>query len=88
MANKDIYEVLNQKLQMTENKDKQPHYYSDNIDKKESEKQRRTTISLNENLLIAVEDLALKNKRNGKDPKNVSAIVRKALEQYLNSHNV
>ena len=29
------------------------------------------------------EALALRNKRNGKDPKNVSAIVRVALEQYL-----
>ncbi|PIJ50001.1 CopG family transcriptional regulator [Erwinia sp. OLTSP20] len=47
------------------------------------EKQCRTTISLYESMLLQVEDLALKNKRNGKDPKNVSAIVREALELYL-----
>ncbi|MCX8247172.1 CopG family transcriptional regulator [Escherichia coli] len=42
-----------------------------------------TTISLGESMLVTIEDLALRNKRNGKDPKNVSAIVRVALEQYL-----
>ena len=41
------------------------------------------TISLGESMLVTIEDLALRNKRNGKDPKNVSAIVRVALEQYL-----
>ncbi|EBT9030011.1 CopG family transcriptional regulator, partial [Salmonella enterica] len=49
----------------------------------EPEKQCRTTISLGESMLVTIEDLALRNKRNGKDPKNVSAIVRVALEQYL-----
>lgn len=52
-------------------------------DKEVPEKQCRTTISLHESMLLQVEDLALKNKRNGKDPKNVSAIVREALELYL-----
>lgn len=47
------------------------------------EKQCRTTISLYESMLLKVEDLALKNKRNGKEPKNVSAIVREALKLYL-----
>lgn len=51
--------------------------------KPEPEKQCRTTISLGESMLVTIEDLALRNKRNGKDPKNVSAIVRVALEQYL-----
>jgi len=50
---------------------------------KDSEKQSRTTISLNESMLLRVEDLALKNKRNGKELKSVSAIVREALELYL-----
>lgn len=50
---------------------------------KEPEKQSRTTISLNESMLVALEDMALKNKREGKDPKSVSAIVRDALEKYL-----
>ena len=52
-------------------------------EKTEPEKQCRTTISLGESMLVTIEDLALRNKRNGKDPKNVSAIVRVALEQYL-----
>eukprot|EP01133_Synstelium_polycarpum_P016794 gene16794-19973_t len=52
-------------------------------EKPEPEKQCRTTISLGESMLVTIEDLALRNKRNGKDPKNVSAIVRVALEQYL-----
>lgn len=51
------------------------------------EKQCRTTISLYESMLLKVEDLALKNKRNGKEPKNVSAIVREALELYLKNEN-
>lgn len=50
----------------------------------EQEKQCRTTISLGEKMLVTVEDIALKNKRSGRDPKNVSAIVREALELYLN----
>ncbi|OHT23084.1 CopG family transcriptional regulator [Providencia stuartii] len=51
----------------------------------EPEKQSRTTISLNESMLIQLEDMALKNKREGRDPKSVSAIVREALEQYLSN---
>ncbi|BDH20851.1 TPA: CopG family transcriptional regulator [Providencia alcalifaciens] len=47
------------------------------------EKQSRTTISLNESMLVELEDIALKNKREGRDPKSVSAIVREALELYL-----
>ncbi|MDD9338587.1 MAG: ribbon-helix-helix protein, CopG family [Providencia heimbachae] len=49
----------------------------------EPEKQSRTTISLNESMLVKLEDMALKNKREGRDPKSVSAIVREALEKYL-----
>ena len=52
-------------------------------EKPEPEKQCRTTISLGESMLVTIEDLALRNKRNSKDAKNVSAIVRVALEQYL-----
>ncbi|KKZ15809.1 ribbon-helix-helix, copG family protein [Serratia marcescens] len=52
-------------------------------EKPEQEKQCRTTISLGESMLVKVEDIALRNKRNGKDPKNVSAIVREALELYF-----
>lgn len=51
-------------------------------EKPEPEKQCRTTISLGESMLVTIEDLALRNKRNGRS-KNVSAIVRVALEQYL-----
>lgn len=52
-------------------------------EKPEPEKQCRTTISLGESMLVKVEDIALRNKRNGKDPKNVSALVREALELYF-----
>jgi len=52
-------------------------------EQQEPEKQCRTTISLGEAMLMKAEDLALSNKRNGKDPKNVSAIVREALELYF-----
>ncbi|HHR6450279.1 TPA: CopG family transcriptional regulator [Providencia alcalifaciens] len=51
----------------------------------EPEKQSRTTISLNESMLVKLEDMALKNKREGKEPKSVSAIVRDALELYLSN---
>ncbi|UCQ13144.1 CopG family transcriptional regulator (plasmid) [Edwardsiella tarda] len=54
-------------------------------EKEVPEKQCRTTISLHESMLLRVEDLALKNKRNGIEPKNVSAIVREALDLYLNN---
>ena len=43
----------------------------------------RTTISLPTSLLRTVEDQALRNKREGKDLRNVSAIVREALKQYF-----
>lgn len=58
--------------------------------KPEQEKQCRTTISLGESMLRKTEDLALQNKRSDKDPKNVSAIVREALELYFknNSENI
>ncbi|MEG5552329.1 CopG family transcriptional regulator [Enterobacter wuhouensis] len=55
----------------------------DTPERPEPEKQCRTTISLGESMLVKVEDIALRNKRNGKDPKNVSAIVREALELYF-----
>lgn len=44
----------------------------------------RTTISLPKQLFETLEDLAMTNKRQGVEPKNVSAIVRDALELYLN----
>jgi len=47
------------------------------------EKQSRTTISLPTSLLREIEDLALQNKRDKKDPRSVSALVREALQQYL-----
>jgi len=43
----------------------------------------RTTISLPKSLSEEIEDLAMRNKRQNKEPKNVSAIVRAALEIYL-----
>lgn len=49
------------------------------------EKLTRTTISLPESLLRQCEDLALNNKRSGLEPKNVSALVRAALENHFNT---
>ncbi|CAH0135378.1 hypothetical protein FMJ23_32685 [Klebsiella michiganensis] len=43
----------------------------------------RTTISLPQNTLREIEDLALYNKRVGIAPKSVSAIIRDALDAYL-----
>ncbi|WP_421595814.1 ribbon-helix-helix protein, CopG family [Rahnella sp. PD4] len=43
----------------------------------------RTTISIPQNTLRELEDLALHNKRIGVAPKSVSAIIRDALEAYL-----
>ena len=48
------------------------------------EKQSRTTISLPEAMLRQCEDFVIKNKRSGNDPKNVSALVRVALDEYFN----
>lgn len=55
-------------------------------DKPEQETQCRTTISLGESMLRKTEDRALQNKRSGKDPKNVSAIVREALDLYFTKY--
>lgn len=45
--------------------------------------QSRATISLPASLLREIEDLALANKRSGKDPRTVSAIAREAFMLYL-----
>lgn len=52
-------------------------------EKPEQELQCRTTISLGESMLRKAEDRALQNKRSGKDPKNVSALIREALDMYF-----
>jgi hypothetical protein len=43
----------------------------------------RTSISLPKSQLRVIEDMAMANKRDGKGPKNISAIVRAGLELYL-----
>ncbi|HEY3591697.1 MAG TPA: hypothetical protein VGL07_16785 [Buttiauxella sp.] len=50
------------------------------------EKLVRTTMTIPPALLERTEDLAIRNKRSGIEPKNVSAIVRAALEEYLAKH--
>jgi len=52
-------------------------------DKKVIDEIVRTSISLPKSLLQTIEDRAMWNKRDGKDLKNVSAIVRFALDLYL-----
>lgn len=49
-----------------------------------NEKLSRTTISLPTSLLRVCEDLVISNKRNGQRPKSVSALIKAALEKYLN----
>ncbi|HBT4785497.1 TPA: hypothetical protein MB364_000796 [Klebsiella variicola subsp. variicola] len=44
---------------------------------------KRTSISLETGMLELLEDTALKNKREGTEPKSVSAIVRDALDEYF-----
>lgn len=46
----------------------------------------RTSISLDSELMTAIEDLALKNKREKIGPKSFSAVVREALSLYLISN--
>lgn len=46
-------------------------------------RQARTSIIMPESLLRMCEDTALANKRSGNNPKNVSAIIRAALELYF-----
>ena len=43
----------------------------------------RTSITIPQSMLFALEDAAVKNKRNGDELKSVSAIVRAAVETYL-----
>lgn len=52
----------------------------------ETESLSRTTISLSTALLRKMEDLAYVNKREGKDPRSVSAIVREAVIIYLDKN--
>lgn len=46
----------------------------------------RTTISLPESMLIEIEDITRANKRTKKEPNNVSALVREAIDSYLLNH--
>lgn len=50
----------------------------------ETEEQVRTSISLPKSLFHTIEDMARDNKRQGIEPKSVSAIVRNALNLLLN----
>ena len=43
-----------------------------------------TSISLPRSMLYKAEDIVKLNKRNNIEPKNVSALIRKALEEFIN----
>lgn len=47
----------------------------------------RTTISLPADLLEAVEDIAIANKRGGTGPKTVSAIAQEALRNFISMNS-
>jgi hypothetical protein len=51
--------------------------------KKIDNSQVRTTITLQKDVLYVLEDIAMHNKRDGKNLRSVSAIIRDCLEQYL-----
>ena len=42
-----------------------------------------TSISIPQSMLYQLEDIALRNKRSGSGPKNISALIREALKQLL-----
>ena len=56
---------------------------SDLNSKSQSDTLERVTITLPSNLRIKLEDLAITRKRAGDPNKNVSAIIREALDAYL-----
>lgn len=45
-----------------------------------------TSISIPRSMLHRLEDLALKNKRNGVEPKNTSALIRLAVDNLLTNN--
>ncbi|MBT6455732.1 MAG: hypothetical protein HOK37_09355 [Gammaproteobacteria bacterium] len=47
----------------------------------------RTSLSLPASMQGALEDLAIKNKRSGRELRTVSAIVREAVDEYLNNNS-
>jgi len=53
------------------------------IPQAKSEEIARTSISLPKSLLQLAEDKAMSNKRNGIEPKSVSAMVKMLFEDYL-----
>ncbi|UAN54715.1 hypothetical protein KGP26_30130 (plasmid) [Serratia sp. JSRIV002] len=53
----------------------------------QDEQMGRTTISWPLSLQRRVEDVALANKRSGNGPKSTSALMREAMEQYLDKSN-
>ena len=53
------------------------------LNTEDKESLSRTTISLPTALLERLEDLAFSNKRTGKEPRTVSAIIREALNIYM-----
>lgn len=56
--------------------------------KEASPKMVRTTISLDAGVLFKLEDFANKNKREKKDFKSVSAIVRTAVDDFIMKYEV
>ena len=56
--------------------------YGESIDTEQNEL-TRTTISLPSSLLFKLEDIAKKNKRQKKELKSVSALIRHYVEQHL-----
>jgi hypothetical protein len=50
-------------------------------------KLKQTTINIEENLFYAAKEIALKRKRNGIEPNTISAMIREALQNIVNTEN-
>ena len=57
--------------------------YGNKNNSQEDDSLLRTTITLPTSMLYKLEDLAQKNKREKKDLKSVSALIRHCIEKYL-----
>lgn len=60
--------------------------YGAPVEESKSSSVIRTTISIDEALMLEVQDLAYANKRAKKVPKSVSAVISDALRLYLMTH--
>lgn len=61
--------------------------YGEEANSNEDERLVRTSLSLPATMHETLEDMAIQNKRAGRELRTVSAIVREAIENYLKSNS-